>query len=675
MQTTRFIEEMQLALLSPEEDPKHSLDDQTAQDLSLRVVLTLSLMKKRQLTTTRVKTALPQEQPTYHLRELGLRKSLVHDQIFVGNQLCVMHHENHMLIGGAKPQQECFINKLSAYMLLEDTKQLDEQTPLIFLGRSLEYNRAGKSISLTLPSAFYLELLGRYGLEDATATSSPRDELESAAPRWNIILDATRTKLYKQTVGDLIWSSCSRPDIGFAVQQLSNSFKQPTEHAEKQLVSVLRCLKGTQHYGISLQPPRRWERAQNLELLAFSATSWAASTRQATTRAADVDSVRLACAIAFHTKNLLQDLELVHPMSFRLLTGGPLAMQLGLSKKERHIDLWHWFGQFQLSKVPPHQNLAESLTYNLSASGLHRLLPQLKMHTRPAEMLALPTELAGEVAFFRSSSSNFFIGMLRKAPAMAQLGSEQLLGKELGKPINIPELESALLSETSLQSDELVAAYSTDSFQHQSLQLDELVAACSKDSFQHQSLQPDELMATYFRDSFQHQSLHADELAAAYSTESFQPQRLQQKELVRLKAFKPASSTRVSQDQLDAWKSTRTSHSLNPTSLLSIFILMVRIFLSNSFPFSFLSNNFTDCWGLELAEQDEFSTNFWAKNFEKDELRTCWEKGIEKHNELPNLLWDHELEELLTNKPFQLDQIQEYNQYKQQHDQLEENND
>ena len=34
-----------------------------------------------------------------------------------------------------------------------------------------------------------------------------------------------------------------------------------------------------------------------------------------------------------------------------------------------------------------------------------------------------------------------------------------------------------------------------------------------------------------------------------------------------------------------------------------------------------------------------------------------------------------ELEELLTNKPFQLDQLQDYNQYQQQHDQLEENND
>ena len=171
----------------------------------------------------------------------------------------------------------------------------------------------------------------------------------------------------------------------------------------------------------------------------------AASTRQATTRAADVDSVRLACAMAFHTKILLQEFQLVQPMSFRLLTGGPLAMQLGLSKKERHIDLWHWLGQFQLSKVPPHQNLAESLTYNLSASGLHRLLPQLKMHTRPAEMLALPTVLAGEVAFLRSSSSSFFIGMLRKAPAMAQLTAKELAAAYCDEKSLQQELEAAYL--------------------------------------------------------------------------------------------------------------------------------------------------------------------------------------------------------------------------------------
>ena len=244
-------------------------------------------------------------------------------------------------------------------------------------------------------------------------------------------------------------------------------------------------------------------------------------TRAATKAAAELSSVRLACTLAFHTKSLLQDFQLQQPLSFRVLTRGPVAQKLGLSKKSRHrhIELWSRLGQFQLSKVQPHQNLAEQLTNTHSASGLHRLLPKLRMHTRPAEMLALPTELAGETAFFESSSRNFYIGSLSKAPATAQLCSEELLGKESEKHNDLPELDSALLSENSLQQDELVAAYSTESFQQQ-------------------SLQPDELEAAYLRDSFQHQSLHADELAAAYSTESFQPQCLQQKELLRLKAFK-----------------------------------------------------------------------------------------------------------------------------------------
>ena len=54
-----------------------------------------------------------------------------------------------------------------------------------------------------------------------------------------------------------------------------------------------------------------------------------------------------------------------------------------------------------------------------------------------------------------------------------QLLDEQLLGKETGKPIDLPELQSAL-SNDSLQSDELVAAYSRDSLQHHSLQQKEL---------------------------------------------------------------------------------------------------------------------------------------------------------------------------------------------------------
>ena len=230
MQKTRFIERMELALLTPE-DPKSSLSEQASKDLSLRILLTLSLMKKWQLTTTRIRTALPQQtQVARQLRSLGLRTSEVDNQIFVGDQLCVMIHDKDMMIGGEKLKQQCFLNKLSACLPLEDTQQLDERTPLSFLSRTLEYNQAENSISLHLPPAFYLQLLRRYSLEDAASRSTPRDELKTKAPSWMYMsLGAERTKLYMQTVGELQWSSLVRPDISFAVQQLSNSFETNRE--------------------------------------------------------------------------------------------------------------------------------------------------------------------------------------------------------------------------------------------------------------------------------------------------------------------------------------------------------------------------------------------------------------------------------------------------------------
>ena len=342
----------------------------------------------------------------------------------------------------------------------------DDRSPLSFLGRTLEHNQAENTISLHLDPAFYLQLVRRYGLEDAASRSTPRDELRPKAPsKNNKCLDAERTKLYRQTVGQLQWSSLLRPDIGFAVQQLSNSFCRPTAHDEQQLVNLLRYLRGTLQYSISLQPPRRWHKAMNLELLAFASTSWSEAgrptsglslffmgvplvastmTQAITTTAAELAAVRMACAIAIHTKSLLQDLVIEQPISLRVLAGGALAKQLGLTRRSRHIQLWSRFGQFQLSKVGPKQNLAATLANNSTTSGLHRLLPKLKMHARAADALALSTGRREETAFFRSSSGSFFIGVPRKASAMSQLlSAEELLGKEDVKPNNLPELAAA----------------------------------------------------------------------------------------------------------------------------------------------------------------------------------------------------------------------------------------
>ena len=216
-------------------------------------------------------------------------------------------------------------------------------------------------------------------------------KLDQTAPRWQRTnLDARRSKLYKETVGELAWLSLLRPDIAFAVHRCSLSFAKPTEEDEDQLRSLMKYIAGTQTYTVSLQIPRRWERAKNLELLAFS-TSWVqdsraatcvslsfmgvhlgASIQQAKTKAAaEYNTVRLASNLAFHTKSLLQEMMLEKPLCFRVLTRGPVPQKLGLSKQTRHIGLWSQLGQFQLSKVQPKQNLAEQLANNLRACELH----------------------------------------------------------------------------------------------------------------------------------------------------------------------------------------------------------------------------------------------------------------------------------------------------------------
>ena len=494
-------------------------------------------MNKWQLQTLRIQAAWPQELTKTKLRELGIKESKIDSDIMVGNKLVVFQHENCLLIGGEQMQQECFYNKLSASFNPTKPQQLGEDAPLCFLNTILELNQADRAISLHPTKAFYQQLLGRYSFEDAKGGEIPTMKLDQTAPRWQSTnLDAKRSKLYKMTVEELAWLSKLRPDIAFAVYQLSLSFAKPTEQDEDQLRSLMKYIAGTQTYTISLQIPRRWERAKNLELLAFS-TSWVqdskaatcvslsfmgvhlgASIQQATSKVqAELSSVRLATNLAFHTKSLLQDLQLAKPLCFRVLTRGPVPFKLGLSKQTRHIELSSHLGQFRLSKVQPKQNLAELLANNLRACDLHRLLPKLQLQARCAGELALPTVQCEGRAFSSSSLGSFYIGQLCCAPAMEKPQLVQKLsGKEFVDHLAIPELESMKLLQRQLSSGGANTALHNELRQTSLQQDDSLQAAYSEDKLER-------LASTM---SFQQLSLQQDSLQAAYSIGSFQPHSL-----------------------------------------------------------------------------------------------------------------------------------------------------
>ena len=402
------------------------------------------------------------------LQELGLRKNKADPCIFMGDKLLVMTYVDDLLIVGEKLEQEAFLAKLSAQFPLKHQTKLDAQTPLTFLGKLVEYNQQEHSISLHLPTAYYQKLFKLYGMEQAKPAATTGDKLgQSDDPNdpANKALDPERHKLYRTAVGKLLWATPVRPDISFAVKELSRSLQSPTLQDEKQLKHVLRYLRGSLQYTTCLQPPRKRvvEQASTIEIQAFADSDWAgcAKTRRSTSGAslclwgvtiatssrtqatqalssaeAELYAMGMAIQDALHLQSLLQELKLTQlakPFELTVYTdsssGKALASKLGLTRKSKHVQLRFLFmqdlvatGQLKLSRVPSEKNPADILTKYLQASTLHKLLPKLGVVTRAVDSKDLLSMLSfgGRVSSGPSHSS-FFIGMLAESHASAQL--------------------------------------------------------------------------------------------------------------------------------------------------------------------------------------------------------------------------------------------------------------
>ena len=486
----RIIKEIEIAT----EQNKESLGSMTIQELSLRILLTLSLRNEWLITTTRARGACSESALGEHLRHIGLSQNKMDQNIFSGDELVLLVHKKDILIGGTEMQQEELFCELSALLSLEQPKKLEQDAPISFCNRILEYQTSSHSINLSLGTCFVRELLCRHELEN----EEPLDDLDAEKPCQDAVeqsfaLDACRQELYRHTVGELSWAAkACRPDLCFEVHLLTQSLDNPTTLHEQQLYRVLRYLAGTLHHTLSLHTRTKMpkERAMNMEILAFSASSWTSPCRSTCSaylllwetpliascktswannqEEAELQGVNFALAMAVHTRKLLQHLDMdqlgkdvhigVRTTSFNevLVTGRPIAMQLGLSRRNRHIQVGD---QLQLSRVSPSKNLAHSLIHNPPSQ---MLLAKLRVNKGAAETLALSTVLS--FASFVSSSS-LVVGMVSlEHPKMESEQLRQLalksetcfesLSKNLADK-SLPSLTVPSLSLETIDSDSL----------------------------------------------------------------------------------------------------------------------------------------------------------------------------------------------------------------------------
>ena len=267
LEKTSLMDEIELAATKLDTNNLAKID---LHELSLRTLLILSLRFQWQITTTRATTACSEDALGQQLRHIGLDQNSINNNIFSGDELVILlcHHE--LLIVGTEQQQEDLFLELSAYIALDQTNKLDATTQVSFGNRTLRWNQSSNSIGMSLQETFCMELLQRYNLEDE------EEKLCQDASGQNRALDASRQKLYQQTVGDLTLAAACRPDLCFEIHCLIQSLEAPTTTQEQQLQKVLRHLRATSHYSLSLHTATKIkeEKVQSLELLAFSNASW-----------------------------------------------------------------------------------------------------------------------------------------------------------------------------------------------------------------------------------------------------------------------------------------------------------------------------------------------------------------------------------------------------------------
>ena len=139
-----------------------------------------------------------------------------------------------------------------------------------FLGMHFEH----KNSTITIDQTAYLNsILSKYNMMDcrprATPCEVPGSKVQSACPGTDL-----DPKKYREIVGSLIYATtCTRPDLAWAVSRLSQNVSNPHDVDWVMLKHVLRYVKGSVEYKLC------YSKCDSvLKITGFSDSDWASST-------------------------------------------------------------------------------------------------------------------------------------------------------------------------------------------------------------------------------------------------------------------------------------------------------------------------------------------------------------------------------------------------------------
>ncbi|KAK9049437.1 hypothetical protein SSX86_031595 [Deinandra increscens subsp. villosa] len=350
------------------------------------------------------------------LKSYGFTCSQADPSLFIFNRdSCLMYLlvyvDDLILTGNDNQSMGSFISTLHNEFAIKDLGDVN-----YFLGLEASHYNHG----LFLSQANYAkEILSRANMLDAKPAHTPLASNTCLTSEGEKFHDPT---LYRSIVGALQYLTITRPDLSFAVNQVSQYLQSPTVNHYQEVKRILRYVKGTPHYGLhftrSAQPSvigfsdADWARCLETRrstygysiFLGGNLVSWSAKKQPIVARSSCESEYRAMANTAAEiiwVTHLLQELHALPPDRPTLLCDNQSALFLTQNpvahKRAKHIELDYHFvrelvasGKLVTKFIPTKLQVADIFTKSLPR-------PQFKNFRRSLRLGPPPSRLRGDI--------------------------------------------------------------------------------------------------------------------------------------------------------------------------------------------------------------------------------------------------------------------------------------
>ncbi|XP_071728946.1 uncharacterized mitochondrial protein AtMg00810-like [Rutidosis leptorrhynchoides] len=313
-----------------------------------------------------------------------------------------------------------FISRLHDEFAIKDLGHLS-----YFLGLEVMYTDSGIFLSQT---KYAYDILTRAKLLDVKPVATPLSTTEKFSTSGSSFKDPT---LYRSLVGALQYLTITRPDLSYAINQVSQFLHAPTDDHFQAVKRILRYVKGTISYWLTFSHTKSptllgysdadWARCLETRrstygysiFLGGNLVSWSAKKQLTVSRSSCESEYRALANTAAEViwiTHLLRELHVLPPDRPTILCDNKSAIFLSQNpvsnKRSKHIDIDYHFirelissGRLYTKFVPTTLQLANIFTKSLPRPLFEEF--RTKLHVGPP-----PIRLRGVLAVITYNSEN-----------------------------------------------------------------------------------------------------------------------------------------------------------------------------------------------------------------------------------------------------------------------------